>query len=119
FIDADAIEAQTGYAIRSAWRKPGDDRPLPDADGIVVTPATFNTINKWAAGIADTLALGILFEAYGKGVPTAVQPRVSAELALHPAFEQSLDRLKSMGVRIAQTSTGSYSWTRALDLLND
>jgi len=37
-----------------------------------VAPATFNTVNKWAAGISDTLALGILCEAYGMGIPTAV-----------------------------------------------
>jgi hypothetical protein len=37
-------------------------RPLPPADAIAVAPATYNTINKWAAGISDTLALGILCE---------------------------------------------------------
>src|SRR5205807_2501461 len=34
FLDADAIEAQTGYPIRSAWRTPGEARPLPPADAI-------------------------------------------------------------------------------------
>jgi flavoprotein len=29
---------------------------------VIVAPATVNTINKWAAGICDTLALGILVE---------------------------------------------------------
>ncbi len=53
FIDATAVEAQTGYPIRSAWRSPGDPRPLPPPDAIAVAPATFNTINKWAAGISD------------------------------------------------------------------
>lgn len=69
FIDPGVLEDQTGYPIRSAWRRPGDERPLPPADAIVVAPATFNTINKWAAGIADTLALGVLCEAYGLGIP--------------------------------------------------
>lgn len=77
FMDAEAVEARTGYPIRSAWRAPGDPRPLPPADAIAVAPATFNTINKWAAGISDTLALGILCEAYGFGIPTAVLPRTS------------------------------------------
>lgn len=40
---------------------------MPPADAIAVASATFNTINKWAAGISDTLALGILCEAYGFG----------------------------------------------------
>ncbi|MFE2496799.1 hypothetical protein [Streptomyces scopuliridis] len=32
FIDAESVEAQTGYPIRSAWRSPGDPRPLPPPD---------------------------------------------------------------------------------------
>ena len=60
FLDTEAIEAQTGYSIRSAWRTPGEARPLPPADAIAVAPATFNTVNKWAAGICDTLALASL-----------------------------------------------------------
>jgi Flavoprotein len=35
-------------------------------DAIIVAPATFNTINKWAVGISDTLALGLLTEAIGR-----------------------------------------------------
>ncbi|MFE7524409.1 flavoprotein [Kitasatospora sp. NPDC057542] len=118
-IDADAISAQTGYPIRSAWRKPGEPRPLPDPDAVVVSPATFNTINKWALGISDTLALGILCESYGWGVPVAVQPCLSAAQAAHPAYEESLAKLRRMGVRIADFAPGSYSWTRALELLRD
>ncbi|MEV7602421.1 flavoprotein [Kitasatospora sp. NPDC089797] len=118
FIDQAAVRALTGYPIRSAWRKPGDDRPLPDADAVVVAPATFNTINKWAAGFADTLAVAILCEAYGRGTPTAVQPRVNEALARHPAYRASLARLRAMGVRIAEDDGGPFDWTRALDLLD-
>ncbi|MFD5767170.1 flavoprotein [Streptomyces sp. NPDC127049] len=100
FRDTKAIEAQTGYPIRSAWRSPGDPRPLPPADAIAVAPATFN---KWAAGIADTLALGILCEAYGMGIPTVVLPYVNAATAAHPAYGRSLDQLRAMGVLV-----GSY-----------
>jgi hypothetical protein len=34
----------------------------PKADAIIVAPATYNTISKWAAGVSDTYALGILAE---------------------------------------------------------
>ncbi|MFG2844385.1 flavoprotein [Kitasatospora sp. NPDC048296] len=118
FMDVGAIEARTGYPIRSAWRKPGDPRPLPDPDAIVVAPATFNTINKWVAGISDTLALGILCESYGWGIPVAVQPCLSTAQAAHPAYEESLAKLRRMGVRIAEYVPGAYSWTRVLDLLD-
>ena len=60
FLGTEAIQGQTGYPIRSAWRTPGEARPLPPADAIAVAPATSNTVNKWAAGISDTLALGVL-----------------------------------------------------------
>ncbi|MFD9409385.1 flavoprotein [Streptomyces sp. NPDC059989] len=59
FLDSQVIENQTGYPICSAWRSPSDARSYPRADAIAVAPATFNTVNKWAAGFADNLALGI------------------------------------------------------------
>ncbi|MDH6709271.1 phosphopantothenoylcysteine synthetase/decarboxylase [Kitasatospora sp. MAA19] len=119
FIDEEGIVARTGYPVRSAWRRPGDPRPLPEPDAIVVAPATFNTINKWAAGISDTLALGILCESYGWGVPVAVQPCLSAAQAVHPAYGESLATLRGMGVRIAEFVPGAYRWTRVLELLED
>ncbi|MET8114699.1 flavoprotein [Streptomyces prasinus] len=127
FLDTEAIEAQTGYPIRSAWRKPGEARPLPPADAIAVAPATFNTVNKWAAGISDTLALGILCEAYGMGVPITVLPYLNAAQAAHPAYRQSLERLTGMGVLVGRSyephrpkaggGTDRFRWTEALDLL--
>ncbi|MFF3073714.1 flavoprotein [Kitasatospora sp. NPDC057904] len=126
FIDREAIEAQTGYPVRSAWRTPSVPQPLPPADAIAVAPATFNTLNKWAAGISDTLALGILCEAYGLGIPVAVQPYVNSAQAAHPAYAESLGRLGSMGVllgnyvpRKPKSGGGhdNYDWTHVLDLL--
>ncbi|RRR71700.1 flavoprotein [Streptomyces sp. RP5T] len=121
FFDAAAVEARTGRPIRSAWRRPGDPRPFPDPDAVVVAPATFNTINKWAAGIADTLAVGTLCEVVGRGVPVGVLPCVSDDLAGHPAYQDSLIRLRGMGVRFGQSHQGvdgaDFGWERALDLV--
>ncbi|MFJ5531957.1 flavoprotein [Streptomyces sp. NPDC093261] len=126
FFDTADVEARTGRPIRSAWRAPGDPRPFPDPDAVVVAPATFNTVNKWAAGISDTLALGALCEAYGLGVPIAVLPCVSEALAAHPAYRASLERLGGMGVRFGDPYAGEtdenggrlqFRWERALDLL--
>ncbi|MER7044644.1 flavoprotein [Streptomyces jumonjinensis] len=126
FLDVPAIEEHTGYPIRSAWRLPGDPRPLPPADAIVVAPATFNTINKWAAGISDTLALGILCEAYGFGIPTAVLPYLNSAQAAHPAYVRSLEQLREMGVLIgsyephrpkAGGGADRFRWEEALELL--
>lgn len=126
FFDTAAVEAQTGRPIRSAWRRPGDPRPFPPPDAVVVAPATFNTVNKWAAGMADTLAVGTLCEACGLGVPIAVLPCVADALAAHPAYRASLERLRGMGVRFGDPYAGGveedggrerFHWERALDLL--
>ncbi|MGW2046358.1 flavoprotein [Streptomyces sp. NPDC001858] len=122
FFDTAAVEAQTGRPIRSAWRRPGDPRPFPEPDAVVVAPATFNTINKWAAGIADTLALGTLCEVAGLGVPIGVLPCVNETLGGHPAYQDSLIRLRGMGVRFGYPYDGAageeFGWERALDLLD-
>ncbi|GGL63812.1 flavoprotein [Streptomyces fumigatiscleroticus] len=126
FFDTAAVEAQTGRPIRSAWRRPGDARPFPPPDAVVVAPATFNTLNKWAAGLADTLAVATLCEASGLGVPIAVLPCVADALAAHPAYRDSLTRLRGMGVRFGERYSGEpdedgrrpeFGWERALDLL--
>ncbi|MFG2955837.1 flavoprotein [Streptomyces sp. NPDC048291] len=125
-LDTEAVQAQTGSPIRSAWRTPGEARPLPPADAITVAPATFNTINKWANGISDTLALGILCEAYGMGIPAAVLPYLNSAQAAHPAYRRSLDHLRDMGVLIgsyephrpkAGGGADRFRWEEALDLL--
>ncbi|MFD5554257.1 flavoprotein [Streptomyces sp. NPDC127068] len=125
FLDPAAIEAQTRYPIRSAWRLPGEPRPLPPADAIAVAPATFNTVNKWAAGISDTLALGILCEAHGLGVPIAALPYLNSAQAAHPAYGRSVRQLREMGVLVGSYDphppksgeAGRFRWEEALELL--
>jgi hypothetical protein len=73
---------------------------LPPPDAIVVAPATFNTINKWAAGISDTLALGQLTEAIGKRLPVVALPFVNAAQAEHPAFQGSIERMRAAGMQL-------------------
>lgn len=68
FIDAAAIEEQTGNLVRSQYSSPGSARSkVPDV--IIVAPATYNTICKWAFGTSDTYALGILAEMTGMASP--------------------------------------------------
>ncbi|MGH3965718.1 MAG: hypothetical protein ACRDRY_21105 [Pseudonocardiaceae bacterium] len=61
---------------------------------------SFNTINKWALGIADTLALSVLTEAIGFGLPIVLLPFVSQALAAHPAWETSVATLRTAGVTV-------------------
>jgi len=103
WVDADRLAAKTGHPVRSAPRHPSDPRSLPEADAIAVVPATFNTINKWAGGISDTFALGILNEALGLRLPIVVSPYVKSTLATHPAFDRSLGVLREHGVHVTAT----------------
>jgi phosphopantothenoylcysteine decarboxylase len=101
FVDVPRLETLTGYPVRSVYRHPSEPSVLPDPDAVIVCPATFNTINKWALGIADTLALGILCEALGSGLPIVAVPCLKDSLANHPAFKSSLSFLHEAGVTIA------------------
>lgn len=100
WIDTEALARQTGYPVRHDYKQPDDPDVLPLADAIAVVPATFNTINKWVAGISDTFALGVLNEAIGLKLPIVVAPYAKASLAAHPAFRQSLQTLSDWGVRV-------------------
>lgn len=99
FIDAPKLEAQSGRPVRSEYRSPGELRS-PQADAIIVAPATYNTINKWANGISDTYALGILAEAPGLGIPVVVLPFVNSALAGRAPFKESVNELRGEGIRI-------------------
>ncbi len=99
FLDAPRLADLTGYPVRSDYKHPDDPDVLPSPDAVVVAPATFNTINKWAAGISDTLALGVLNEVIGMQLPVIAVPFPSAALARHPAFARSMAVLRECGVR--------------------
>jgi len=66
----------------------------------MVMPATFNTINKWALGIADTLAVSILCEALGRNTPIVAVPYLKLDLARHPVFTKNLTLLRECGIHI-------------------
>ena len=103
FLDVPELEAQTGHPVRSEYHQPGNtdgSRSLPKAEAIIVAPATYNTINKWANGISDNFALGILAEAVGLRIPVVVLPFVNSALASHPAFQRSIALLREIGIDV-------------------
>jgi phosphopantothenoylcysteine synthetase/decarboxylase len=100
FMDTDEIQKLTGHAVRYDWKQPEEPDALPPADVMLVAPATFNTINKWAHGISDTLALGLLNEAIGLGIPVIAIPNANVALAEHPVFSESIGRLRSWGITV-------------------
>jgi phosphopantothenoylcysteine synthetase/decarboxylase len=101
WMDLPALSALTGYVVRTDYKLPGEADPLPKADAILAMPATFNTINKWAQGIGDTLAVSILCEALGRGTPPVIAvPCLKMDLVRHPAFSRSIALLRECGVRV-------------------
>jgi phosphopantothenoylcysteine decarboxylase len=102
WIDPTMLAELTGYDVRSEYRSAGEAKSLPDADVIAVAPATFNTVNKFRAGIADNMAVGVLCECLRTGVPIVLAPNVKAVLAEHPAFPASLRELASWGVHVLE-----------------
>jgi phosphopantothenoylcysteine synthetase/decarboxylase len=112
FIDVPELERQTGRPVRSRYRKPQEPKP-PRADAIIVAPATYNTINKFALGIADTYALGLLAEAPGLGIPVVVVAFVNSALAGRAPYRRSVEELRSEGVRIV-AAENTIPWEQAL-----
>jgi len=99
FLNAELLRELTGYPVRDDYKRPDEPDVLPDADAFVVAPATFNTVNKVAAGISDTLALGLINEAIGFGKPVILAPWPNQQLVKHPAFDRSVELLTEAGVR--------------------
>ncbi|MDG4832998.1 flavoprotein [Solwaraspora sp. WMMD1047] len=100
FIDREKLQQVSGHVVRFAYKQPDEPDALPPADAVVIAPATFNTINKMVSGNSDTLALGILNEAIGLGLPMVAVPTPNAALARHPAFPASVATLRSWGIQV-------------------
>ena len=100
FLDVAPLEQLTGHPVRVHYKHPDEPDVLPPPDALVIAPATFNTINKLANGISNTLALGLLNEAVGLGLPIIAAPWPSAQLARHPAFRRSVTALREWGVTV-------------------
>jgi phosphopantothenoylcysteine synthetase/decarboxylase len=134
FIDPADLQACTGHPVRSAYRQAGQPRhPAAEPDAVIVAPATYNTINKLAAGIADNYALTLLAEFIGRGVPVVVVPFINQALAARQPLQDAVARLRAEGVRVllgpggfephpvgaGSTRLDAFPWSDALDQAAD
>lgn len=113
FVGAATLEGLSGRPVFSDVFEPG--RALEHielaraADLAVVCPATANTLNKLAAGLADD-AVGTLFLAWElKTKPWLVAPAMNAMMWEHPATVASLARLRDFGVRVIDPVEGPHA----------
>ena len=75
-------------------------RPRPPRGVVLFAPCSFNSLNKLAHGVADSLALSVVAEAIGRGTPVIVAPSLNQPLLDHPVAQASLRTLPGWGVAI-------------------
>jgi phosphopantothenoylcysteine synthetase/decarboxylase len=118
WIDTAMIGRVVGAPVRVAQRSPDEPRDARRADVVVAVPATFNTINKWAAGINDNAALAVLQTALGEATPILACPYAKKTLTSHPAYHANVQLLQQCGVRFTEllqqppaSTPHLYNWT--------
>jgi phosphopantothenoylcysteine synthetase/decarboxylase len=72
-------------------------RPRPPRGVVLFAPCSFNSLNKLAHGVADSLALSVVAEAIGRATPVIVGPSLNAPLLNHPEARASLKKLPNLG----------------------
>lgn len=124
-----ALQELTGHPVRSDYKLPGEPDVLPDPNAILAAPITLNTLSKWAMAMPDTLALGLLTEAIGKGLPLVALPYINAAQAAHPALTGHIALLENAGVTVmlgdgghvphppGRGNAAAFPWKAALDRL--
>ena len=116
----------TGHPVRSRYKLPWEKDVLPKADAMLVAPVSCATLNKWGAGIADTVAIGIPSEAVHMGVPVVTMPYFNQAQGAQPAVTRSIAALREQGVLVLDGPDGyashppkqgnpkAFPWGRAL-----
>ncbi|MHB8647904.1 MAG: flavoprotein [Thermomicrobiales bacterium] len=74
--------------------------PQPPEGLVLVAPCGFNSLNKLAGGIADTLALSVVAEAIGRGTPVVVAIACNTPLWAHPRAGESAATLRRWGCTV-------------------
>jgi phosphopantothenoylcysteine synthetase/decarboxylase len=117
-MDGARVSELVEYPVRLDYEKPSP--PWPPADLVLVAPATINSVDKFAAGIADSVALGLLTECFGMDVPVVIAPNVNPALARHPRFRKNIEEIRRWGVHVvfdpsAPPPTWMASWQTIID----
>jgi phosphopantothenoylcysteine decarboxylase/phosphopantothenate--cysteine ligase len=113
FVGAPTLEGLSGRpAFADLWE---EGRALDHielarwADLAIVCPATANTINRLASGLADD-PVGTLFLAWElRKKPWWLAPAMNGRMWEHPATRASLERLRSWGVGVVEPEAGPHA----------
>jgi len=110
FVGAATLEGLTGRRpftdLYEAGRTMDHIRLARWADAALLCPATANSLNRLAAGLADDV-IGALFLAWEiAGKPWLIAPAMNATMWDHPATRASRERLTGFGARILPVGAG-------------
>lgn len=109
FIGKATLEGLTGHPVYTDSFQEGEMMNhinlVKWADLTIVCPASGNTINKLAAGIADNL-LTSLFLAHDWTKPYLIAPAMNTNMFEHPATQESINKLEKWGVNILPAAEG-------------
>lgn len=123
FIGAATLEGLTGKAVISDTFEAGNMMAhihlMRWADQILVAPATAHFINMAARGSAEDL-LHTMFLAHDFKKPYMIAPAMNTSMYLHPMTQESITKLKSLGIEILETASGvlacgEVGWGRLLE----
>ena len=109
FIGPATLEGLTGAPVLSDLFASGSAMEHINltrwADAVMVCPATANTINRLAAGLADDLP-GALFLAHDRIKPWLIAPAMNPAMWSHPSTVAAVEKLKFWGVRFLPVGEG-------------
>jgi len=100
-----------GNKISLDYSKNGEEIPLEDI--LLVVPATFNTLNKVAQGIADSYPMTIIASSIGKRKKVIFAPAMNRSLWEHPITSRSLEILQQWGCQVVWPEITSDKITMA------
>lgn len=113
FVGAATLEGLTGRPPLTDMWESGCAMSHIDlarwADLALLCPASANTLNRLAAGLADD-PVGALFLAWElKKKPWWVAPAMNSAMLAHPATQASIQKLETMGVRVLPPDSGALA----------
>lgn len=76
------------------------------ADGMIVAPATANTMGKMANGVADNLLITTYLSAR---CPVFIAPAMDLDMYQHPSTVRNMDTLRSYGNRLIEPGSGELA----------
>ena len=109
FLGEATMEGLSGRPIKTSTFKTGEMMDHINlakwADLFITYPASANTINRLAAGLADDL-IGATYLANNYKKPYLIAPAMNSEMFAHPKVQQSIKELTDSGCYFFDTEEG-------------